>query len=68
MEGPLSVEGLNGLLSRLQLWLPGLTKAPLRAGLKTNVHIVPPCLDDVPILIVFLSFFGTLHGQNLLKK
>ena len=36
VEAPLGAGGPDGLLSRLQLWPPGLNKAPLRAGVKKN--------------------------------
>ena len=34
VEAPLGSGGPNGLLSRLQLWPPGLTKAPLGPGVE----------------------------------
>ena len=34
VEASLGAEGPDGLLSMLQLWPPGLTKAPLRARVK----------------------------------
>ena len=41
VEAPLGSGGPNGLLSRLQLWPQGLTKAPLGAAVeKTNLY--PP--------------------------
>ena len=39
VEAPLESGGPNGLLSRLQLWPPWLTKAPLGAGVeKINLY------------------------------
>ena len=38
LEVPLESGGPNGLLSRLQLWPPGLIKAPLGPGVE-NLHI-----------------------------
>ena len=34
VEASLGAGGPDGLLSRLQLWPPGLTKDPLRAGVR----------------------------------
>ena len=39
MEAPHWSGGPNGLLSRLQLWPPGLTKAPLGTGVEKKEPI-----------------------------
>ena len=55
---PLRAVGLEGLLSRLQFWPPGLIKAPIRAGVEKNepVHKKTPrdtnCQKKSPLIIV----------------
>ena len=56
MEAPLEAGGPAGLLSRLQLWPPGLTKAPLRTGVGKN-EPVPSKDPQETEIIKFPTFF-----------
>ena len=64
VEAPFKVKGLDGLLSRLQLWPPGLTKAPLGAGVeKLNLYpqITP---QETQIVKIFNLYQFSLYNET----